>query len=367
MFSPDMAAPSKILLLDDDDQMLELYQELLKQLPSHPDVQVCNTGARAIAMLESEPFTLLITDLRMPKMDGLQVLAIVRRKFPQLRIVVLTGVLDEEYRSRAYAQGVEMFWQKPGTAEDIKLFQDCMESMLGRAHESQDGFRGVQSKSLVDLIQLECLSRSSSLLHITRGGLHGKIWVQSGEIIDAATGNITGEEAFKEILSWKGGNFEILPADPLRARTINNSYQGLLLDSAQALDEYKGPPPATHPDAPGQAPADHPSNLAALGGFEGVSFVLSIPPDDKAAVDSWSLENAQGVALWARDTHRRLAKIGESLHAGELTGAAGFGLAEHWALKPYEQKGLLCVGFRPAMQAEEVEQTMNHVFDKWAS
>src|ERR1035438_4060579 len=159
-----MAAQQKILLLDDDEQMLDLYQELLKQLPSKPEVHVSNSGARAIALLESEAFTLLITDLRMPKMDGLQVLAIVRRKFPHLRIVVLTGVLDEEYRSRAYAQGVELFWQKPASAEDIQLFQDCIESMLDRPNQPQEGFRGVQSKSLVDLIQLECLSRSSSLL-----------------------------------------------------------------------------------------------------------------------------------------------------------------------------------------------------------
>jgi CheY-like chemotaxis protein len=362
-----MAAQNKILLLDDDDQMLELYQELLKQLPSQPDVQVCNTGARAIAMLESEPFTLLITDLRMPKMDGLQVLAIVRRKFPQLRIVVLTGVLDEEYRSRAYAQGVEMFWQKPSSIEDIKLFQDCVESMLDRATQSPEGFRGVQNKSLVDLVQLECLSRSSSLLHITRGGLHGKIWIQNGEIIDAVTTNMTGEEAFKEILSWKGGNFEILPADPARPRTIHNSYQGLLLDTAQALDEAKGPPPGAETGAPDESPAANPGGLAALGRFEGVSFVLSIPSDEKAPAEAWSLENAQDVAAWARDAHRRLAKLGETLHAGELTGAEGIGLMEHWALRPHKQKGLLCAGFRPAMGAEEVEQTMNHVFDKWAS
>jgi hypothetical protein len=168
-------------------------------------------------------------------------------------------------------------------------------------------------------------------------------------------------------LSWKGGNFEILPADPSRVRTIKNSYQGLLLDTAQALDESKGPPPGTEGAADELSPGGHPSGLAALGRFEGVSFVLSIPPDDKAPVEAWSLENAQDVAAWARDAFRRLAKIGEQIHAGELTGVMGFGLIEHWALKPHEQKGLLCVGFRPVMNGEEVEQTMNHVFDKWAS
>jgi len=362
-----MAAQNRILLLDDDEQMLELYQTLLEQLPSQPEVQVCNSGARAIAMLESEPFTLLITDLRMPKMDGLQVLAIVRRKFPRLRLVVLTGVVDEEYRSRAYAQGVEMFWQKPGTVEDIQLFQACIESMLDRPNQPQEGFRGVQSKSLVDLIQLECLSRSSSVLNITRGGLNGKIWIQNGDIIDAATAGMTGEAAFKEILSWKSGNFEILPADAARARAIHNSYQGLLLDSAQAMDESKGPSASAGAEAGSQTPGGAPAGLAALGRFEGVDFVLAMPRDDKKPADSWSLENAMDTANWARDAHRRLAQLGESLRAGEFAGAFGFGLQEHWALQAHERKGLLCAGFRPGLSAEQVEQTMKHVFDKWAS
>src|SRR5579872_1791460 len=237
-----MAAQNRILLLDDDEQMLDLYQELLTQLPSAPEVCTCNSGARAIAMLESQPFTLLITDLRMPKMDGLQVLAIVRRKFPQLRIIVLTGIMDEEYRSRAYAQGVELFWQKPSSGEEIKLFQDCIESLLGREATDSAGFRCVQRKSLVDLIQLECLSRSSSVLRISQGNLEGKIWVQNGDLFDATCGNLNGEEAFREILSWRGGNFEILPAEPNHPRNIYNSYQGLLLDTAQALDEQSGSP-----------------------------------------------------------------------------------------------------------------------------
>ena len=366
MFAQGMLAQNKILLLDDDEQMLELYQALLEQIPSHPQVEVCNSGARAIAMLESEPFNMLITDLRMPKMDGLQVLAIVRRKFPLLRLVALTGVPDEEYRSRAYAQGVEMFWQKPASAEDIQLFQDCIESMLDRPHAAQEGFRGVQSKSLVDLIQLECLSRSSSVLFITRGALHGRIWIQNGEIIDATAANLAGEAAFKEILSWKSGNFEILPADPARPRAIHNSSQGLLLDSAQAFDECKGPAAGAASEAGDPSAAAPPTGLAALGRFEGVGFVLAIPPDDKLPVDCWSLDNSMDVANWARDAHRRLAKLGEGLEAGELAGVFGFGPQEHWALQAREGKGLLCVGFRPALSAEQVEQTMKLVFDKWA-
>src|ERR1043166_7712073 len=117
-----MATHPKVLLLDDEQEVLDLYRELLKQLPSQPEVHVSSSGARAIAVLESEPFNLLITDLKMPKMDGLQVLAIVRRKFPHLRLVVMTSVVDEQYRSRAYALGVDLFWQNPSSREEVKLF-----------------------------------------------------------------------------------------------------------------------------------------------------------------------------------------------------------------------------------------------------
>lgn len=363
-----VAAKHKILLLDDDEQMLDLYQELLKQLPSKPEVHVSNSGARAIALLDSEPFTLLITDLRMPKMDGLQVLAIVRRKFPHLRIIVLTGVLDEEYRSRAYAQGVELFWQKPGSAEEVKLFQDCVESLLDREAKSEGGFRGMQSKSLVDLIQLECLSRSSSVLHVSQGALHGKIWVQNGEITDAMTAQLTGEDAFKEILSWKSGNFEILPPDPDHPRTIHSDYQGLLLDSAQAMDEWRGlqagePAPEGSADAAG-SPL---SPLTALTRFEGVEFVLTVPPGENAAPDSWALANAPQLAAWAKSSFQRLAELGEKIDAGSLHQISGFGLQRHWSMARDQHKGLLCVGFRRSLPQDKVEQTFKQVFTKWVS
>ena len=187
-----MSSPHKILLLDDEQDLLDLYKDILDQLPSQPEVHTSNSGARAIALLESEPFTLLISDLRMPKMDGLQVLSIVRRKFPQLRLVVMTAVVDEQYRSRAYAMGIDLFWEKPRTSEEINLFCDCIESLLGQNEDG--GFRGVQSKSLVDLIQLECLSHSSSVLKITNAGQQGNIWVTNGEVIDAVAPTSGGDQ-----------------------------------------------------------------------------------------------------------------------------------------------------------------------------
>src|SRR5205085_5727636 len=232
-----METRHKILLLDDDPDLLSTYSQLLEQLPSRPEIRTVAAGPRAMAMLEGEPFRLLICDLKMPKMDGLQVLSIVRRKHPELRTVALTSVADEQFRSRAYALGVDLFWYKPSSEQEIKMFLECLESLLGR--ESEPGFRGVQSKSLVDIIQLECISQSSAVLRITNGPLAGKIWIQDGELIDAEAAELGGEPAFHKILSWKNGNFETLPAEPSRTRTIFKSYNAVLLETAHALDESR--------------------------------------------------------------------------------------------------------------------------------
>src|SRR5438309_8084652 len=203
-----MEAQNKILLLDDDPDLLALYKEILTQLSSHPEIHTTTSGARAMALLEAEPIRLLICDLKMPKMDGLQVLSIVRRKHPEMRAVPLTSLLDEQYRSLAYALGVDLFWHKPNSEQEIKMFLECLESLLGREEEA--GFRGVQSKSLVDIIQLECISQSSAVLRITNGSWTGKIWIQEGEIIDSETEDLQGEPAFTKILSWRAGGFEAL-------------------------------------------------------------------------------------------------------------------------------------------------------------
>src|SRR5579862_5218096 len=162
-----MEARHKILILDDDPAFLELYKDWLAALPSKPEIQTASNGARAIALLEAETYRVLICDLKMPKMDGLQVLSIVRRRFPELRTIVMTGVEDEEFRSRAYALGVDLFWLKPDTKQNMQMFLECLESLMGR--DSEGGFRGIQSKSLMDILQMECLSQGSQVLRNQRG------------------------------------------------------------------------------------------------------------------------------------------------------------------------------------------------------
>ena len=77
-----METRHKILVLDDETDWLKFSRETLTQLPSKPEIRTVTSGARALALMETEPFRLLICDLKMPRIDGLQVLSIVAAVSP---------------------------------------------------------------------------------------------------------------------------------------------------------------------------------------------------------------------------------------------------------------------------------------------
>ena len=365
-----MPAQPKILLLDDDQDFLDLYREMLSQhLPSMPEVRMANSGARALSLLESEQFNLLICDLNLPKMDGLQVVTIARRKFPQLRLVVLTAIRDEQFRTRAYALGVDQFWLKPETDQEMGLFMESIESLISR--EAQAGFRGVQSKSLVDIIQLECLSQSSCMLKIVNGMTEGKIYVQNGEVVDAEAPGLTAEPAFSRILSWKTGSFETFPPDPTRVRTIFTSYQGLLLNTAQAIDEaasIEHSPTANSTSESNGAPppAGLAPKLAEVSQMEGVEFVLALDTEKKDSQNFWGLENPKLMTEFTKQTMEGFRSLGERLQVGELQQIFGTGSQRKVAVAPCGNSEL-CVGFPPALSADQMRDTFKSILTKWAS
>lgn len=357
----------KVLLVDDDPDLLEVYRDTIADLPSRPEVDVASSGPRALAMLEKAEYRLLVSDLKMPKMDGLQLLSVVRRKWPEVRTIVLTSIADEQFRSRVYALGVDLYWNKPSSDQEMAQFLECMESLLGREEEA--GFRGVQSKSLVDLVQLECISQGSTVLRITNGPFTGRIWVNSGEVTDAETEALRGEAAFQNILRWKAGNFEFLPAEPQRPRTIFKSYNALLLETAQAIDESNQTDTARLRDTTGVTgananPLAASTGLTSLVQTDGVEFALKMVAETK--IDSRGLEDPDRIAGWTRQSINRFRALGEALQAGTLEQITGMGPQRNVTIA---NKGGtdLCVGWNQELDAAELRDRMNKIVTLWAS
>jgi CheY-like chemotaxis protein len=310
MVSQKRREERNVLILDDDTELLDLYKKIITRLPSRPQVRIADSATRALALLESEPFELFITDLRMPKIDGFQVLLSARRRLPNLKTVVMTGAANEQYRARAYESGIDLFVEKPTTPAEIRIFSECVEALLMKGEKDQ-GFRGIQSKSLMDLVQIECLSQNSSVLKITSGSLEGRVWIANGTVIDAEARGMRGEEAFRYIFGWRSGNFESMPGDPERERTIFSSPESLLLDSAQTLDEAAA--------AGEEANADgRDREFRMLATVRGVQSLLLIREDGEKG-DKWALENTEGFAVWTRRVLRDFQGVGDMLKAGPLT------------------------------------------------
>jgi hypothetical protein len=270
--------------------------------------------------------------------------------------VVLTSLTDEQYRSRSYALGVDLFWHKPSNEQEVKMFLECLESLLGR--EAENGFRGVQSKSLMDIIQLECISQSSSVLRITNGPYSGKIWIQEGEVIDSQADDLMGEPAFRKILSWRTGGFESLPPEPERTRTIEKSYSALLLETAQAFDE------STRPVEPGDTPPEQDGALGQIAQLEGLEFVLVTPADGAPVVRG--LENPERMSVWMLGTTDRFARLGERLQAGPLDQVEAMGPQRHVTIIKHRETQF-CLGWRYTMSLDQIRELTRKAVHVWAS
>ncbi len=350
----------KILILDDDADWLDLSREMLSTLPSQPEILTANNGKRALAILESEPVRLLICDLKMPRMDGLQILAIVRRRHPELRTVVLSALEDEEYRSRAYALGVDLFWIKIEMQRNATMFAECLESLLGR--DNEPGFRGIQSKSLMDIIQMECLSRSSTVLRITRGPVVAKLWIQDGELIDAEAAGARGEAAFRRILAWKSGTFENLPAEPDHERIILKPVNALLLETAQDMDET-----ALLQEPEADEESNHRKTIwkLALLTREGAEFVISIPPAGMGEPEAIGTQSVTPLAGWARCAAAAARRLGDRLEAGPVLQITGQNMERQLLVLNHEDKVFL-VGW-PANAPGNVLEKTRKLVASWDS
>jgi len=112
--------PPKVLLVDDDNLILQGYQ---RNLHRRFELEVASLGPQAIQILEDRgPFAVLVADMRMPGMSGLELLEVTRQRWPDMIRVMLTGNADQKTAVDAVNQGqVFRFLTKPCPADVLAL------------------------------------------------------------------------------------------------------------------------------------------------------------------------------------------------------------------------------------------------------
>jgi CheY-like chemotaxis protein len=109
-----------ILLVDDEENMALTMQAGLKML-LECKVTTATSGEQALQLFEASPFDLLITDYRMPDMDGLTLAARVRQVSPCVGIIMITAYGDDHVRERAAQIPVQAILDKPVNLTDVRM------------------------------------------------------------------------------------------------------------------------------------------------------------------------------------------------------------------------------------------------------
>ncbi len=121
----------KILVVDDDSNMANLLSDILVVL--HCQTKQAYDGEQALRLLKEEPYDMVITDLRMPKMSGINLLKVVKENYPQLPVVIITGFSLGTSGTSGTSQHIlvtekaDAFLRKPFKVEDIeKLLKNLL-------------------------------------------------------------------------------------------------------------------------------------------------------------------------------------------------------------------------------------------------
>lgn len=114
----DVPNDRKILIVDDEDA---IRQSLATFLRSHGfrHVVEARDGEEALALLQKQRFFFVITDISMPVMGGLELLANIRREHPSTDVAVITGHLEVEYAIQALKNGAFDYFKKPFRFEEV--------------------------------------------------------------------------------------------------------------------------------------------------------------------------------------------------------------------------------------------------------
>ena len=228
-----------VLFVDDSMAFLELFGGLCSEFAKGSWlVHTATSADRALAVLQERSVDLVVLDIGMPMLDGLQLLGIINRRYPGIKIAVMTGNATEGKRTDALANGAELFLEKPVSADGMRTVFNVLNDLVSW---NREGFTGaLRHVGLTEVIQMECNGRHSSILEIRNNELHGKIFIEAGVITHAAVGPLAGEQAFYRLLSLKGGQFQVKPFKAPPQRTIENRWEFLLMDAARATDEETG-------------------------------------------------------------------------------------------------------------------------------
>lgn len=232
-----VAKKHQVILVDDSMAFLEMIGEMFDLLSNKTwEIHKAASADQALVILQQHPIELAVLDINMPMLDGVQLLRVIQRRHPDVKKVVLTAQATDANRANSLANGAELFLEKPVTSNGIASVFNLLNDLF--VWSQREGFSGtLRQVGLTDVIQIECLRRSSCIVEVHNSDTHGAIYIESGVIIHATAGPLVGEKALFRLLGLRNGEFRMQPFLPPLERSVQGSWEYLLMEAARRADE----------------------------------------------------------------------------------------------------------------------------------
>ena len=128
----------KILVADDEPTGLNHVCMILeKKCPQYEIMAVAENGKQALEMIRKERPDILITDIKMPVMDGIELISRVKKEFPEVLSVIVSGYSEFEYAIEAIQSGVCDYLLKPLVPSDMQKLMEQLEIRLKTFYYTQ--------------------------------------------------------------------------------------------------------------------------------------------------------------------------------------------------------------------------------------
>ncbi|MCK4837953.1 MAG: response regulator [Desulfobulbaceae bacterium] len=222
----------KILIVDDEEDILWSLQNNLCNESLQVDISAASSGEEALEILSnSEKIDLVITDIKMPGISGLDLLIEIKNRYPYTSVIVMTAFPSNEYKKEAILKGSLHFLEKPFDINGLR-------EMVTLAIKEDNMFRGtVAGVGLTDVIQIKALSGVNSALRVKEGDQQGIIYFENGQVVHAICNDLEGEEAFYQIMEFTGGLLDSINVTNMPDHTIAVPVGALLIEGMRRSDE----------------------------------------------------------------------------------------------------------------------------------
>ena len=135
--------PVKVLIVDDEKDFVEMFALRLQE--TGEKVLTANSGRECLDILKEEPVDVVILDIKMPGMDGLETLKEIKKHYPIVEVILLTGHGTIETAVMGMKLGAYDYLLKPADADEISL---KLEGAAKRKDEQESRIREAEQKPM---------------------------------------------------------------------------------------------------------------------------------------------------------------------------------------------------------------------------